>query len=148
MKAMLMLFMGGAVGSLLWFTLIKDVHLFRRELSQEERRAVYVGAEQRPKGAIKIQIANREKNCVKVTRADVDGRYVSVYYENVCSAPVDGQLVELTLKSPDGSVLGRDREQVNRLDNIPAGERGEIIFMITPDARAASLEITAKRYSE
>jgi hypothetical protein len=40
------------------------------ELTQQERSAVYVGAEIRPKGKLAVQII--DKSCFKIVRADID----------------------------------------------------------------------------
>lgn len=59
------------VGALVWLSVYIGVHTFYHEIQQEQRAATYIGAAERPKSKIKIEV--KEVDCSRVTRADLDG---------------------------------------------------------------------------
>src|SRR5689334_15526550 len=83
-RIFILLFVGTALGCILWLTFFKDAHLFRRELSQEDRAAVAVAAVPLPSAKLVI-ILPTNQFCYKVERAEVDGSDYLLYVRNTCA---------------------------------------------------------------
>lgn len=131
------------LGASVWFGVYMGVHQFRRELSQEERAAIVVGAEVRP--TEKIAVALSQSGCVRVTRADLDGRNLIIYTSNGCHREltyVEWHWEEL---SPSGTVVhGGWTNWQCPAPRLP-GDSAECRFdNIELDDRAASMRVWVK----
>ena len=128
-----------------WFGFYLNVHYFRRELSQEERAAIYVGAKERPKSKINIETPNH--GIVKIDRVDLDGTAAMLYFHNSGTGVLTFLKASWTLISPDGTRMasGSDYiENINGPTTLGPGEKGEAIFQgyqgIRIDSRTATIE--------
>src|SRR5258708_5935846 len=72
------------LGASVWLGVWIGYHDFRHQLSQEDRAAIYVGAENRPKAKIIPTIM--PKDCTHITRADIDGSTLLLWARNDCDS--------------------------------------------------------------
>lgn len=91
-----------------WLGFFMTTRGFFNQLSQEKRRAIYVGAEDRPKSKLKIETPN--EGPVKITRVDLDGSTAAVYFMNKSASMVRSIEVHWQLYSPDGTALSSGYE--------------------------------------
>jgi hypothetical protein len=91
------------IGASAWLGVWIGVHEFRHTLSQEERAAVYAGAQARPKAKIEISVIPHD--CSVVTRTDIDGSALLIYSQNNCHKRLDYFAWYWQLVSPNGTVL-------------------------------------------
>lgn len=136
-----------AVASSVWLGTYVEAHQFKKELSQEERRAIFVGAYQRPTAKIRVETPN--ETCLMVTHADLDGVIISAYVQNNC----DGKKVLYNFKiyyqavAPNGTLLEGSwlRSVDARLspERLEPGEQGEFVFRyaVDVDDRTAAVRI-------
>jgi len=101
------------------------VHEQNQELSQENRRAEWVGAKPLPKEPIKLVIRDIPNECLKIDRAAIEGDYVVVYYRNSCQ--LDRQYGKIVYKgyAPDETIVVRDYAYAFTTERLFAGEKGE-----------------------
>lgn len=129
-----------------WFGFAMGVREWFRSLSQEQRRAIYVGATVRPKSALKIETPNAS-SCVVVDRVDLDGSTAAVYFRNTCGNRVTSIKLQWQLVSPDGTLLANGMSYSMMLDGPDAlgpNEKGEAVFSgwhrgIKTDPRASAV---------
>jgi hypothetical protein len=86
-----------------WLGVYIDAHEFNHELSQEDRAASYVGATERPKSKIAVEIQNQD--CTRITRADVDGEILLLYARNDCHEREDYFAWHWQEISPNGTII-------------------------------------------
>jgi hypothetical protein len=131
----------GLAGSV-WLGFYIGVHDFRRELSQEDRAAIVVGAEVRPKGKMKITIET--PFCVSVTRADLDGSALRLYAKNDCHQDISYLAWYYALVAPNGTVLHEGYTNSCAVPRHPT-DLAECVFdgysSLTIDDRAASIRV-------
>lgn len=128
-----------------WLGFWIAAHDFFNLLSQEHRRAIYVGAENRPKSPLRIETPN--KGCIKITKVDLDGATASVYFKNECALQSSKYLkIHWQLVSPNGALLASKwsySEILHGPESLAAGETAEIVFSgydaISTDDRAAAI---------
>lgn len=102
-----------AIGATAWLGLYMAFHEDkkilandRKELTQEERMATYVGAAERPQQKVKIEEGHSD--CVALSRAEFDGTELLMYAENRChGAPLDYLAWHWQLIAPDGTALSQ-----------------------------------------
>lgn len=90
------------LGAAAWLGVYAGTHDFKRQLSQEDRAAIAVGAPVRPKGPMKIDIV--PSRCLPIMRADIDGSVLRLYVENLCG-PITYMRWSWTMLSPDGTAI-------------------------------------------
>jgi hypothetical protein len=132
-----------AIGAMSWLGLWISVHQYRSEVEQERRRAVYVGAEERPKDKIKIEA--RKVDCLTVERADVDGGSLTMYgrADRTCSEAwyTAWHWQEL---SPDRTLIHEG--YTNSCPDLrKAGDKSECRMKIEVDDRTAYLTVWVSR---
>lgn len=88
-----------------WFGVYLGIHQFRREVSQEQRAAVQVGAAERPKNKIAFDFATAQTYCAGVTRGDIEGATMRLYATNDCHKPLTGMNWYYEMLSPNGTIL-------------------------------------------
>lgn len=93
------------MGSSVWFGVYLGLHQFRREISQEQRAAVAVGAQARPKGKIAFDFTAAQTYCAGITRGDVEGATMRLYAFNDCHKPLTGMDWHYEMLSANGTVL-------------------------------------------
>lgn len=116
------------VGAVTWLGFFMAAHGWFLQLGQEQRRAVYVGAEARPKAALKIETV---ESCLRITRVDLEGDTASVYFVNECGTTVNYIQASWQLIAPDGTLLGNFWNFADSLGgpgSLKRGERGELTF--------------------
>jgi hypothetical protein len=122
----------------------RGVHSFSRELSQEARHNIVVGAKILPKDAIDIKFAGRPDDVIKITRAEIDGGDVWVWYQNVGQSSMKFIEYHWSLVSPDGTVIKQGGTYASIGDGaqeLDPGEKGEVHFSIVSDPRAKTLKL-------
>lgn len=124
---------------------------FFNQLSQEQRRAIYVGAEHRPKSKLKIETPN--EGPIHITRVDLDGSTAAVYFENTQPGRRRSITIHWQLISPDGTKLESsydDSASIGGPDQLDQGEKGEVVFDdysgIKLDNRAESIRFWVGSY--
>jgi hypothetical protein len=126
------------LAALVWLSFYIGAHKFRRELSQEERAAVYVGAQQRPTQKLKIEVVKRD--CSTITRSDVDGEMLLIYARNDCHENLSYFSWHWEEVSPSGTVIGEGYENSCPNPTFP-GDSAECSLHIASDDRASLLRI-------
>lgn len=94
-----------ALGASTWLGFYIGVHKFNRQLSQEDRAAIAVGAWERPKSRIVIDRQSGQKFCAGVTRADVDGETIRLYATNDCGKTLTDMAYHWEALSPNGTII-------------------------------------------
>lgn len=124
------------IAASIWLGVYIGIHNFRRELSQEDRRAVFVGAYQRPKS--KLRIETPAMRCLKITHVDLDGGTATVYFQNNCTGETTNRMLRYQTLAPDGTVLhgGWDWTYTG---SLKGGEQAEVIEKLELDDRAAGI---------
>jgi len=128
-----------------WLGFSMAAHGWFNLLSQEDRRAIYVGAKDRPKS--KMNILTPNTGCIKIDRVDLDGSTAAVYFHSECISSVGFAQVKWQLISPDGTALGSGRCYVNLCggpSDIERNQKGEVVlsgfsYGISTDDRAQSI---------
>jgi len=132
-----------------WLAFGKDLHYFRREMSQEDRHNEVVGAKILPKNAIDIQFFNKPDDVIAITRAEIDGGEVWVWYQNVGQFRATFIEFHWSLVSPDGTVIKQDDNYAavyRGAGELDPGEKGEVHFPIISDPRAKTLKLRVSKY--
>jgi hypothetical protein len=93
-----------ALGAIGWLGFYMAFHEDRKELSQEERRAIYVGAGTRPHAKIEV-ILDASNECVEVKKVDYDAPELVGYIQNHCRDAHQYARINWALVSPDGTSL-------------------------------------------
>lgn len=128
------------IGAMAWLGVYAYQHTLRRELSQEERAAVYVGAKERPTAKIKILV--EPSGCLVFDRVELDGAMLNGYFHATCAE----HFIQLfhKLKSPDGTVIssGDDFVFAGSADTcLAAKEKAEFKVNVRTDDRAESIAL-------
>ncbi len=140
------------MGALVWLGFFIASHDILHQLSQEQRRAIYVGAFHRPKE--KLIIETPKTWCVHITRVDLDGASAAVYYQNDCDVAVGDVVISWQLFSPNRTALESGHAAASWVEgpsSLRVGEQGESFFHgfptgyypISTDSRAAYIVFTA-----
>lgn len=93
------------MGASVWLGVYIGVHQINQQTSQEQRAAVAVGAEERPKSRITFDLSTAQTYCAGVTRADIDGPMLRLWATNDCHGPLTGMDWHYEMLSPNGTVL-------------------------------------------
>lgn len=130
-KLFLLLFLGIAVGFLLWLMFFSDLHTFNRQVkqdaiadSQQARANQAVGAAPLPKAPVQIVIRNVRYSCRIIDRVELDEKTLYVYWHKVCSDNYDIASDHIAWKgyAPDGTVITSGAEEAAE---IAPGEKSE-----------------------
>jgi hypothetical protein len=140
------------IAASVWLGFAMATHGWFRELSQEQRRAVYVGAGDMPREKLKIETPNA--GCLKIEKVDLDGRTATVYVRSHCRGEMRYSLdLQWQLVSPDGTIIGFNKTYGSILggpNKLDPGQRGEYVFSgwqgIKVDPRAEKIVFTANCY--
>lgn len=134
-----------AMGASAWIGVYVGTHDILRQLSQEQRRALYVGAGKRPQG--KMIVETPDVSCILVTKVDVDGNEATVYYESHCHKTKHTLSVYWQLVAPDGTLLGSGSAYANAIggpEALPPKARGEAVlagyYRLNTDDRAIAIK--------
>lgn len=127
------------IGAAVWLGVWITGHDFRHQLSQEDRAAVYTGAEQRPKSKVVITIIPRD--CTEVTRADIDGSALLIYARNDCHKRLDYMEWHWQSVSPNGTVLKDGYTNGDCPKAVEPGDVAECHMNIDADDRAEVLRV-------
>ena len=133
-----------------WLGFFAGSRQFWNTISQEQRRAIYVGAEHRPKSPLEIEIDN-SRSSVKIDRVDLDGEVAAVYFHNNSDTEQTFIKLHWQLVAPDGTALASDYGYTDSLrgpKSLGPGEKGEAIFQdyyrIKTDSRAKGVRFYAE----
>lgn len=85
-----------------WLGVWITAHGFLDTLSQEQRRAVFVGAEVKPKDPLVVEVVR--PNCLVITRVDVAGS-LAIYTRNDCGRVIEFPEWKWQEVSADGTVV-------------------------------------------
>lgn len=139
------------MGAVAWLGFVAGSRQFWNTISQEQRRAVYVGADHRPKAKLNI-LLNNDRSSVKIDRVDLDGEVAAVYFHNSGTGRATYIQLHWQLVSPDGTALSSKwgyTELLSGPQSLAPGERGEAIFQgyyaIELDSRAGGVRFWAGR---
>jgi hypothetical protein len=130
------------LGASVWLGFWIRAHYFITDLSQEQRRAVIVGANPLPKSSMNI-ITETNYGMIVIDRVDYEGGTASVYFRNVSNnARFRNFGLSWQLIGPDGTLL--DGGECDNPDSVPQWleplEKGEIVAScIHSDKRASSI---------
>lgn len=102
--AFVIVFCGLALGCVIWLGFFQDTHEFKRELRQEDRKAEFVGAAERPASKIKVQVLKRD--CTVITNATLDGEDMTVYARNDCHQQIRYMEYRWQTIAPNGTAIG------------------------------------------
>ena len=132
------------LGASVWLGVWIGVYHFRKELSQENRAATYVGATERPKSKIAVQII--PGGCLLVSRVDVDGGDLLIYWKNTCGFRLDYAELHYEAISPDGTILSQWYDNGSQC-SFPtfSGDTAECRTTVRDDDRVAKLRVWAGR---
>lgn len=127
----------------------------KHELTQQERSAVYVGASERPKGKLAVEIV--AKSCVAIVRADIDTKKkgypydaadyqysLILYGQNNCGKDLDYTAWNWEMVSPNGTVIKAGYSNNAHCPVPPQWSIAECVFLIDPDERADKFRVWAK----
>lgn len=135
-----------AMAAIAWLSFYMSLHYFRRELAQERRRAEAVGADPLPQEKINIKIVNPRDGSIRVTKVEIDGGDVFVYYKNVTQQRVEWIKFAWKLMAPDGTVI-KSYSSYAGLSftggsaELDPGQSAELKIKIDADPRGATFEI-------
>ncbi len=128
------------VGFASWLGLWIALHQYRHELSQEDRAATYVGATEKPKDKIVVEINHID--CTSITRVDVDGDVLLMYAQNNCHERLNYLSWNWQLVSPDGTIIRSGYENTTHCPTPTlSGSIAECQIKIEPDDRAKILRV-------
>jgi len=114
------------LAAIYWLTFVRGAHRFGKEVSQENRRNVYVGAKVLPKEPIKLEPKNIESEPLQIDTIDLDGDYALVRFHNSGHRPIHYAQVLYKGYAPDGTVVAHDSNYVISGDEtIDPGEKME-----------------------
>lgn len=138
------------IGASIWLGFVMASHDWLNTLSQEQRRAIYVGAAHRPKGKLKIETPN--EGCVHIDRVDLDGSTAALYFHSNCTGELRAPGFQWQLISPDGTLLSSEWWYASMLggpQSLNHGDKGEVVFEgwmhgIKTDDRAATVRFTVR----
>jgi hypothetical protein len=144
-------FVAVGIGFGVWFGLLRDIHWFDREVSQEDRHAEIVGASPLPKERVRLVINRRHEGCAVADRAEVDGDKLWVYYHNGCQSTISvgyDNVVDVIYKgiAPDGTVVSSSYEQANWGTPLDPGQKIEFAHTFEDDPRIATMEIILRTH--
>ena len=131
-----------AIGIMAWIGVWVALDQYNQRVSQERRRASYVGAEEKPKEKLIIDVV--PVDCLHVTRADTDGDKLTIYARNDCKdRGVDYTAYHWQAISPDGTILAQN---YTNLCPVPSryGDKAECQMEVSTDDRTKSLRIWVK----
>ena len=132
------------VAASVWLGFFIGVQNEREQIAQEQRKAVYVGAEHRPTAKIQIQVV--PVDCLRLDRADLDGGHLVMYATNTCNAPVSYVAWHWQGISPDGTVIAEHYDNGCPLP-VYRGDKAECEFNdVSTDDRIKTMRlwVTAK----
>lgn len=139
-KIFIVLFVGTAVGCVVWLSFFRDAHDFHHDLSQQDRAAQAVGATERPTSKMQIEIQRRM--CANITDADIDGKDLTVHARNDCHRGFDYLEYHYELLSPDGTAIaGGYHNEANCPIPATVGSKAECKFEIPDDDRAKVVRV-------
>ncbi len=137
------------LAAIYWLSVGEGIHYFHRELSQEARHNIVVGTKILPKDPIDIQFSGRPDDAIKITRAEIDGGDVWVWYQNVGQSRAIFIQFHWSLISPDGTVIKQHESYASVYDGaqeLDPGEKGEVHFPIVSDPRAKTLKLRMEKH--
>ena len=130
-----------ALGASGWLGFVITAHGLERIVAQEKRRAIYVAAEKPPNATLKIE--DQSSGAVRVDRADVDGRTLTVYLRNRSHERQCFQALNWALRAPDGTLIAAGHEYIGDAEGgLMPGDRAEGVVEIKDDPRAVVLRLT------
>lgn len=144
--AIVICFIGVAIGCSMWLGFFKDAHYFNRDLSQEKRGAEWVGQnpEVPPSKPIEFEIHNH--GCLRVDRALVDGDTLTFELTRVCGSADD--YAEMHWRAKAGNTVIASGSENWQVDGVGLGEQK--IFEINnsyefkADPRITSIVVSTK----
>lgn len=131
--------------ALVWLAFFMGAHEWFNTLSQGQRRAIYVGAEQRPKSKLKIETP---PSAAVVDRVDLEGSTLAVYFHALAEMRY-GIYINWQLVSPDGTLLSSGAERSEACGgptSLKKGEKGEAVlsgwlYGVKTDSRAEAIRV-------
>lgn len=139
------------LGACVWLGFFMTAHGWFNQLSQEHRRAIYVGAEQRPTSKLKIQTPN--EGMLKISRVDLDGSTASIYFTNAGTTKAWSIRIHWQLISPNGTLLSSGKKFASNNggpDEMRPGDKAEVVLQgytgIELDNRADSIRFWIDNY--
>ena len=139
--SLVVLALGAGVAS--WLGVFQQAHEIKHKLSQEERAAVYVGAQKRPTSKLRIEQVKRD--CPTVTRADIDGAKLLLYARNDCHQDLDYLEFHWQLLSPNQTIIKEGYTNQCAVASAPGDVSECLIGNVSTDDRAVSVRVWAQR---
>lgn len=125
-----------------WLGVWIDAHELEHTLTQEQRAAVYVGAESRPKSKVLVSILpsqpmydfafTKDEPCAPIIKVDVDGSNLLMYAQNDCRVPITRLTWHWQQVSPNGTVLTDSDWSSCAIPTIP-GDKSECEVPVNGD---------------
>lgn len=133
-----------ALAAIWWLAFGEGLHYFTRELDQEKRHAIAVGAEVLPKEPIQVKIHTERNASLTVTKAEIDGDKLWAYVSNQGQSTIQYGRLWWNLIAPDGTVVNGGAWYIISLGGpqfIRPGQTAEINTTIKGDPRAVAIEV-------
>jgi len=132
------------LGAAVWLGVWGGLHTYRHQLAMEARAARYVGSVTPQQSPIKIEVIARD--CVRVSRADVDGSTLLIYAKNTCHEQIRYAEYHYQEISLDGTVLSQEyHNEASCGIPIFPGDSGECKFDIPMDDRTDKIRVWMSR---
>ena len=132
------------LGAAAWLGVWGGLHTYRHQLAMEARAARYVGSAIPSQSPIIIKVL--ERDCIRITRADVDGDQLLVYAKNSCHKEIHYTEYHWQELSPDNTALheGYDNGVSCAIPSQPE-DAAECRFRIPIDERTTILRVWMER---
>jgi hypothetical protein len=130
-----------AVGASAWLGFTITLRGFSLQISQEHRRAIYVGAPTPIADPLRFVI--EKDGPMTITRADVEGRELVAYAQNTSRVPQCFSELHWALLSPTGVLIRAGAEYVEDVEApVHHAEIVELRAEIGDDVRASALGLS------
>lgn len=91
------------LGAAVWLGVYINAHNFKHQLTQEDRAAAYVGATERPKSKILVEIIPQD--CTQIFNTDIDGDTLMLYAQSNCDFKMEYMEWHWEAISPNNTII-------------------------------------------
>lgn len=128
-----------------WLMFFSDLHIFRRKLINEKRRAERVAAEPLPKEKIEITFSDSKDAAIKVVAADLDGENAWITFQNFGSTRQTWIDYSWRQISPDGTIINSCWGNASP-STLDGGQKAEMkITVYHDDPRTSKFDVRMAR---